>query len=265
MRDRLRTHSVTAVFGKLERSNQRYELSILPTTLPDRTRARTALKRALRLSTSDALLSGALVAWIVVFGTGVTSLPYLGDLGSWAKAALAGALSVVLMFGALYLTWFLVLRHLKQPTVRVVATLIVYLCAGAHRGLILSWLLALLMGAHFLPDETLYRMSANATRMSMFLLLGVYVVAVTRSQRARLAEVITKRNQAEAILDSTRNDDLNHQAATLKEVHDRLDQEITSRKKNSNGSSHALESLASEVIGPVSRELARRTPKYDVP
>lgn len=219
----------------------------------------------MRLSTSDAMLSGALVAWIAVFGTGITSIPHLGDFGTWFKAALTGTLSIILMFVALYLTWFLVLRRIKQSKWRVAATLLAYLCVSALRGLILSWLLIALTGERIPTDATLYRVSANTTWMFMFLVLGVYVVAITRQQRAKLAEAIAKRSQVEAVLDSMRISNLDFQLKTLEQVHDKINQEIVNRQAGPQLSSRTLEALASEVISPVSHELARRTSHYDIP
>lgn len=71
----------------------------------------------LRLATSDAVVAWPLVAWLAVAGAAVSGIPTPGRFREQTLGAAAGALATAAMFGAIYLIWFLLLRHLTKVRV----------------------------------------------------------------------------------------------------------------------------------------------------
>lgn len=212
----------------------------------------------LPLATGDAVVSWPLVAWLAVASAAVSGIPTPGGFRERLLGAAAGALAAVAMFGAIYLVWFILLRHLTGK-VRVACTLVTYFIFGGFRGYIIVLLLPAFLDIQLTQSEVVYRIFASTTTMPVFITIGTWTVALSRQSRARLAALEARRVEVAATLDRIQAETRSELDSTLGEIR-RLITETEPRAK-----SVPLSEFNDRVVRPLSHELASRIPTFSPP
>lgn len=172
--------------------------------------------------------------------------------------AVAGALATVAMFGAIYLVWFLLLRHLTGRT-RVACTLVTYFGFGGFRGYVLVILLSTFLDIQFTQSEVIYRIFTSMTIMLVFVSIGTWTVALSRQSRARLAALEARRAEVTATLERIQAETRHELDSTLGEIRELI------TEAEPRAEAVPLLEFNDRVIRPLSHELASRIPTFSPP
>lgn len=226
---------------------------------------RATIRRVADLMTSDAFVSWPLVLWLTFIGTVVSAASQALSPALLLQGAAAGAISVWIMFGVLLAVWFVLLRHLRGVK-RVVTTLLVFFLVGALRGWVLGALIELFDRDGLTVVDYAYRVGANSTRMLVFLAVSTVVIALIRQQRSQLAELEARRAETAAMLEQISIDTASENEAVVNRVSSELKQAVVEYAgHDSQISPTQLDGIATEVVRPLSHELARQIPKFTLP
>lgn len=217
------------------------------------------------------MTSDAIASWGLALGTTTISaivaaaVPYGGNDIDILLCATVGAVSAILMFGAVLGTWYVLLRHLTG-TRRIVSTLVTYLLAGSILGLLLELFFTQIDSAAGDPLEYLSRSVANSTRMMIVLSIGTYIVAVSREHRAQVAVLKANLASTELVVAQAQEAAVAGLQQVLDRVQHELDDQLSAIDAHDLRSViHDTEHLATEVVRPLSHTLADEIPQIDDP
>lgn len=215
-------------------------------------------------ATSPALVSWQVFAFAVL---GSTQLSLLGSGGSTSGPAgglaLAGALGGVATYAVVALGWLLVLRWVR-PRPRVVPALVVVTCAGLARGLAVHGVLVWIGYAAGGSSTLALRLATSVITVPMSLLIAAAGVQAVREYRASIALLTLERQRLTNLLATSTEGMEARQASALAQVRARLNDGLRDLALDSAPSAvTSLESLAGDVVRPLSHSLARDLPQWE--
>ncbi len=222
------------------------------------------IRQNLELATKAAI-SLPLVCWIAFAGAVLAASGYLAEPSAIPLAAVAGAVTMLLVFAVLYVVERLLLRRL-EGLAQIVAGLLAYALLGAARGAGLTVLLDWLLTDELTAVSLGYRMAANISWMLLFLSFGSYIVTISRQQRAESTALQRQEVQIEQTLQQIESASQNDNELAIQEIESRIRDEVAAIQLPQRAThSDALEALTDRVIRPLSQELASRIPDYTLP
>ena len=216
-------------------------------------------------ATGPALVSWPVLALVVVWST-VLSL-----LGSGSTASGSLALRAAIAFvaglaacGVVLLGWWLILRRL-DGLARVTLALFVVALAGLVRGLVVQASFVEMGFADASASGYVARMVPSLFTISFAFLVGAAGVAAIVAYRDTAALLLAEQRRLVSLLDASASGLEERQSDALERVQERLDAELRELALETAPSAvTSLESLAGEVVRPLSHALARELPQWDV-
>lgn len=215
-------------------------------------------------ATSPALVSWQVFAFVVL---GSTQLSLLGTGGSTSGPAgglaLAGALGGAAAYAVVALGWLLVLRPLS-PRPRVLPALVIVTSAGLVRGLAVQGVFVWMGYAAGESSTLALRLATSAITVPMSFLIAAAGVQAVREYRASIALLTLERQRLTRLLETSTEGMEARQASALAQVRARLHDGLQDLALDSAPSAvTSLESLAGDVVRPLSHSLARDLPQWE--
>lgn len=211
----------------------------------------------------------ALVSWpvlvLVAVWSGVLSL--LGS-GSTATGSLAVRATIAFVAGiaatvVVLLVWWLVLRRLDGLP-HVVVAIGAVLAAGAVRGLVVQAGFVEMDFSEGSASDYIQRIVPSIFTISFAFLVGASGVAAVTSYRQTAGQLLAEQQRLVSLIDSSALGIEERQTDALDRVQQRLDAELRGLALDTAPSAvEALESLAGDVVRPLSHSLAHELPQWD--
>ena len=218
----------------------------------------------LRRATGPALVSWPVLV-VTVVGSALISTLGTGSKasGSVASLALVGALGGLAAYLVVWVAWWGFLRRLSG-TARIASAVIASAAAGVTRGLVVQWLFAVFGVGDADASQLVLRLVMGVIG-GLFTFLGTAAgVASVRQYRDTIELLSAERQRLTALLDASVERIEQGQADTLARVQQRLDSEMRKMAVDSGPAAVlALESLAGDVVRPLSHTLARELPEWE--
>lgn len=218
----------------------------------------------LRRATGPALVSWPVLV-VTVVGSALISTLGTGSKasGSVASLALVGALGGLAAYLVVWVAWWGFLRRLSG-TARIASAVIASAAAGVTRGLVVQWLFAVLGVGDADASQLVLRLVMGVIG-GLFTFLGTASgVASVRQYRDSIELLSAERQRLTALLDASVERIERGQVDTLARVQQRLDREMREMVVDSGPAAVlALESLAGDVVRPLSHTLARDLPQWE--
>ena len=212
--------------------------------------------------------SAALVSWpVFLFAVvGSTQLSLLGvgrsATGHPAGLALAGAVGGVAAYLIVAAAWWALLRRLP-PRPRVFPALVVLICGGIARGAAVQGVLLAMGYVEGATSTLTLRLATSAITGLMTFLVAAAGVQAVRDYRASTALLMMERQRLTVLLETSTEGIETRQADALEQVRARLDDSLREFAVDSAPSAVAsLESLAGDIVRPLSHSLARDVPEW---
>ena len=215
--------------------------------------------------TGPALVSWPVLILVVVWST-VLSL--LGS-GSTATGSLALRAAIACVAGlaactVVLLGWWLILGRLDGRA-RAVLALVVVAVAGLVRGLVVQASFVEMGFAEASAAGYVARMVPSLFTISFAFLVGAAGVAAVVAYRESAGLLLAEQRRLVSLLDASASGLEERQSDALERVQERLDTELRELALETAPSAvSSLESLAGEVVRPLSHALARELPQWDV-
>lgn len=215
-------------------------------------------------ATGPALVSWPVLALVIVWST-VLSL--LGS-GSTASGSLVIRAAIACVAGAIacawvLLAWWLLLRRIDGVG-RVILAVIVVMLAGSVRGFVVQVGFVGMGFADGTVSGLVMRVVPSIFTISFAFLVGAAGVAAVLAYRRTAGLLLAEQRRLVALLDASALGIEERQSNALERVQQRLDAELRDLAMESGTSAvSALESLAGEVVRPLSHSLARELPQWD--
>ncbi len=211
----------------------------------------------------------ALVSWpvliLVVVWSSVLSLLGSGSTatGSLALRAAIAFVAGVAACGVVLLAWWLILRRV-DGLARVMLALLAIAVAGLVRGLVVQASFVEMGFAEASTSGYVARMVPSLFTMSFAFLVGSAGVAAVMTYRDTAVLLLAEQRRLVALLDASASGIEERQSDALERVQERLDAELRGLALETAPSAvSSLESLAGEVVRPLSHALARELPQWD--
>lgn len=211
----------------------------------------------------------ALVSWpvlvVVLVGSMLVSTLGTGSRshGDGSTLALVGAAGGLTAYLLVWVAWWSALRWLSG-TRRVVLVSCAAATAGMARGLVVQWLFTTLGVGDVDASQLVLRLVMGVMGGLVAFLGTAYGVATVRHYRATTELLSAERQRLTALLDASVESIQQGQASTLARVRQRLDEELRQMTVDSAPAAvAALESLAGDVVRPLSHALARELPEWE--
>lgn len=215
-------------------------------------------------ATGPALVSWPVLALVTVW-SGVLSL--LGS-GSTATGSLALRAGIAFFAGlvaclVVCLVWWLVLRRIAGLP-RALVALAAVMVAGAVRGGVVQAGFVALGFAEGTPSDYFLRVVPSIFTIAFAFLVGASGVAAVASYRETASLLLAEQERLVSLIDSSALGIEERQTDALDRVHQRLDAELRGLALDTAPSAvMALESLAGDVVRPLSHSLAHDLPHWD--
>lgn len=215
-------------------------------------------------ATGPALVSWPVLALVVVWST-VLSLLASGATATGSLALRAGIALVagLAACGVIVLAWMLLLRRLEGMP-RIAAALLAIAGAGLVRGAVVQ---AGFIAMGFAEGSTagyVARMVPSLFTISFAFLVGSAGVASVEAYRDAAGMLLAEQKRLVPLLDASATGIEERQSDALERVRKRLDVEVRALAVETTPSAVAsLESLAGDVVRPLSHSLAREIPQWD--
>ena len=188
-------------------------------------------------------------------GSTVTGGPLLRTF----LAALAGAVAC----GFVLLVSWLVLRRVDGVS-RIVLALVSVVVAGLVRGAALQTGLVEFGLAESGTSGLALRMATSVVTIPAAFLVGASAVGAVMSYRESAARLLAEQQRLVALIDVSAIGIEERQAEAIDRVQERLDEELRVIAEEGDASAvSALETLAGDVVRPLSHSLARDLPRWD--
>lgn len=216
-------------------------------------------------ATGPALVSWPVLALVVVWSS-VLSLLGSGSTatGSLALRAVIACVAGVAACGVVLLGWWIILRRLDGAA-RVTLALLVVAVAGLVRGLVVQAGFVEMGFADASASGYVARMVPSLFTISFAFLVGAAGVAAVVAYRDTAALLLAEQRRLVSLLDASASGLEERQSDALERVQERLDAELRELALETAPSAvSSLESLAGEVVRPLSHALAREMPQWDV-
>lgn len=205
-----------------------------------------------------------MLALVVVWST-VLSLLGSGSTatGSLAARALIAFVAGVAACGVALLAWWVGLRKLEGIT-RIVLALVTVSIAGLVRGFVVQASFVQLGFAEGTTDGYASRMVPSLFTISFAFLVGAAGVAAVSAYRDSASLLLGEQKRLVALLESSAVGIEERQTDALEQVQKRLDAEVrTLALETAPSAVTSLETLAADVVRPLSHSLAREIPQWD--
>jgi len=215
-------------------------------------------------ATGPALVSWPVLALVVVWSA-VLSLLGSGSTatGSLAMRTLIAAVAGCASCGVVLLAWLLALRKLDGVP-RVAAALLVLALAGLTRGLVMQATFIEMGFAAATTDGYVSRMVPSLFTISFAFLVGAAGVAAVNAYRDTAGLLLAEQKRLVTLLESSAIGIEERQTDALDRVQKRLDAELRELALETAPSAvSSLESLAGDVVRPLSHSLAREIPQWE--
>ena len=215
-------------------------------------------------ATGPALVSWPVLALVVVWSS-VLSLLGSGSTatGSLALRAAIACVAGIAACGVVLLGWWIILRRL-DGVARVTLALLVVAVAGLVRGLVVQAGFVEMGFADASASGYVARMVPSLFTISFAFLVGAAGVAAVVAYRDSAALLLAEQRRLVSLLDASASVLEERQSDALERVQERLDAELRELALETAPSAvSSLESLAGEVIRPLSHALARELPQWD--
>ena len=216
-------------------------------------------------ATGPALVSWPVLALVVVWSS-VLSLLGSGSTatGSLALRAAIACIAGIAACGVALLGWWIILRRLDGAA-RVTFALLVVAVAGLVRGLVVQAGFVEMGFADASASGYVARMVPSLFTISFAFLVGAAGVAAVVAYRDTAALLLAEQRRLVSLLDASASGLEERQSDALERVQERLDSELRELALETAPSAvSSLESLAGEVVRPLSHALARELPQWDV-
>ena len=215
-------------------------------------------------ATGPALVSWPVCALVVVWST-VLSLLASGSTatGSLAARALVAGLAGLAACAVTALAWWGGLRKLEGKP-RIALALLVVAVAALVRGFVVQALFVALGFAAGTTEGYVSRMVPSLFTISFAFLVGASGVAAVNAYRDTAGLLVAEQKRLVALLESSASGIEERQSDALEQVQKRLDAEVrTLALETAPSAVTSLESLAGDVVRPLSHSLAREIPQWD--
>ena len=215
-------------------------------------------------ATGPALVSWPVLALVVVWSTVLSLLAS----GATATGSLAIRAGIALIAGlaacvVVLVAWLLGLRRLEGLP-RIAAALLAIACAGLVRGFVVQ---AGFVAMGFSDGSTsgyVARMVPSLFTITFAFLVGSAGVASVEAYRDTAGLLIAEQKRLIALLEASASGIEERQSDALERVQDRLSAELrTLALETAPSAVSSLESLAGDVVRPLSHSLAREMPQWD--
>ena len=215
-------------------------------------------------ATGPALVSWPVLALVVVWSTVLSLLAS----GATATGSLAIRAGIALIAGlaacvVVLVAWLLGLRRLEGLP-RIATALLAIACAGLVRGFIVQ---AGFVAMGFSDGSTsgyVARMVPSLFTITFAFLVGSAGVASVEAYRDTAGLLIAEQKRLVALLEASASGIEERQSDALERVQDRLSAELrTLALETAPSAVSSLESLAGDVVRPLSHSLAREMPQWD--
>lgn len=211
----------------------------------------------------------ALVSWPVLVLVAVWSavLSLLGS-GSTATGSLAVRATIAFVAGiaatvVVLLVWWLVLRRVGGLP-HVVVAMGAVVAAGAVRGLVVQAGFVEMDFSEGSASDYIQRIVPSIFTISFAFLVGASGVAAVTSYRQTAGQLLAEQQRLVSLIDSSAVGIEERQTDALDRVQKRLDAELRGLALDTAPSAvEALESLAGDVVRPLSHSLAHELPQWD--
>lgn len=216
-------------------------------------------------ATGPALVSWPVLALVVVWSS-VLSLLGSGSTatGSLALRAAIACIAGIAACGVALLGWWIILRRLDGAA-RVAFALLIVAVAGLVRGLVVQAGFVEMGFADASASGYVARMVPSLFTISFAFLVGAAGVAAVVAYRGTAALLLAEQRRLVSLLDASASGLEERQSDALERVQERLDAELRELALETAPSAvSSLESLAGEVVRPLSHALARELPQWDV-
>lgn len=173
------------------------------------------------------------------------------------------AVGGVVACGIVLLAWPLLLRRIKPPA-RIPLAIAFAGAAGFARGLVVQAGFVLLGMADGATSAILFRAVPSIFTISFAFLVGAAGVGAIRDYRETASRLIAEQHRLISLVTASTSGLEERQSLALEEVQQRLDAELQSLDLQTPTSVAAsLESLAGDVVRPLSHSLAREISAWD--
>ena len=224
----------------------------------------------LRRLTGPALVSWPVLVLIVVWSTALNLLGggqtvTGGALPRAAAAAIAGTLACAVMVGA----WYALIRRIGHQGslngTRLAAVILSLLLAGLVRGAALQ---VILVSAGLAQDSTasaLVRLVSSLVTIPAAFIVGAAAAGAILEFRRDAGALIIEQEQLGRLLNASAQGLEQRRIEAVERVQQQLDEEVSRLPADdATAAVLALETLAGDVVRPLSHELARDLPTWDV-
>lgn len=211
----------------------------------------------------------ALVSWpvlvLVAVWSGVLSLLGSGSTATGSLAVRAGIAFVagIASGGVVLIVWWLVLRRVGG-LLHVMIAIGAVLVAGAVRGLVVQSGFVAMGFSEGSAADYVQRIVPSIFTIAFGFLVGASGVAAVASYRQTAGLLLAEQQRLVALIDSSALGIEERQTDALDRVQQRLDAELRGLALDTAPSAvEALESLAGDVVRPLSHSLAHELPQWD--
>lgn len=220
----------------------------------------------LERATSDGICSLPLAIWVVVLVTPAALATQIQATHfDWIQTLLVSAASGSLMFGFILLVWRLLLRKLTG-IIRIAATVITYGIGGLLQALSVFWFIPRAGGEQTSLLEISYRSVTYLLLMVILLSLGTYVVATSRTHKARVEQVLARRAAVDSLLQEIQHKIRADQQNAIDSIETKLSLELNQIAQESPSAAIAsTEHLVGDVVRPLSHQIAQEVPQVNLP
>jgi len=215
--------------------------------------------------TGPALVSWPVLVLVVAWSTALNLLgagqTVSGGLAPRAAAAaIAGALSFALVAGA----WYAVIRR-RSGRMRVATLIVTLLLAGLVRGAALQYLLVTFALAEDSSSSALVRLASSIFTIPVAFVIGAAAIGAIVDYRADAAKLVSEQQRLGQLLNASARGLKERRTDAVQRIQAQLDDEISRLPvEDAPATVAALESLAGDVVRPLSHELARDLPEWSV-
>lgn len=224
----------------------------------------------LRRLTGPALVSWPVLVLVIAWSTALNLLGggqtvTGGALQRAAAAAIAGALACAVMLAA----WYAVIRRIGNETPldrrRLAAVILALLLAGLVRG---GALQAILVTAGLAQDSTasaMVRLVSSLVTIPAAFVVGAAAAGAVLEYRREAGALIIEQEQLGRLLNASAQGLDQRRTQAVQRVQQQLDEEVSRLPvDDASATVLALETLAGDVVRPLSHQLARDLPTWDV-
>lgn len=204
-----------------------------------------------------------LVAVFMVAVTMLSTLP--GDVRAPALNLAGGTIASAAMLLVVWLSWLTILRSMSGPP-RVLFALAATMLAGLVRGATYQWLLVAWEMSEPGPQGYLYRLFGGVVLTTTAVLTGALVKVNVEAHRVRLEQLEVLQGHLSKVLASSEAHLQSEQDTALRRIVADLTHRLDDlRASNPPLAAESLQQLTSDIVRPLSHQLAANAPEWRPP